>query len=116
MTVVTDLVTALEADAGLSALVGARVYPLLAPNDATYPLVVYQVVSEVPVGSGSPRCEDVRVQLSAYGTSYASMAAVKNALKNFAVTNGYRYVVAGDMVEFEGDENFFHQPVDIFIL
>lgn len=116
MTVLTDLVTALEADAGVSAAVGSRIYPAPAPNTATMPYLVYQEISVVPVGTGAPRCEEARVQLDGYAESYATMKGIRDALVSFAVDQGRRYVVASDLSEFEGDRVVYHQPVDVFIL
>lgn len=37
------------ADAGLSPLIGTRVYPITLPQMPTYPCIVYRIVSHVPV-------------------------------------------------------------------
>jgi hypothetical protein len=88
------LFTHLSADAGVSALVVARIYPMLAPESPTYPFIVYHAISEtVPYAMGGPGSTDVvrrRYQFDCYGvdptTARKVAAAVTTALDRFSGT------------------------------
>lgn len=54
MSIASDLYTMLTGDATVSGLIGARVYPALAPDEATWPAIVYQEIS----GVGEPSLSD----------------------------------------------------------
>lgn len=71
MTFEEALVTRLQADAGVTALVAQRIYPDILPQQPTYPALVYTTVDEV--GSDSQQGPDdlraTRVQFWAMGTN-----------------------------------------------
>ncbi len=57
MTIDADIESGLDAHVGLSAQIASRIYPSHFPEDPTFPLVVYNRISEVPsqaMGSGEP--------------------------------------------------------------
>lgn len=112
MSVEGAIVTLLTTDGTLSALVGSRVYPLMAPGDAALPLLVYQEASEVPVRALARRLALTawRVRFDAYAESYASAKAVKAALLN--VLEGYSGTASGVVVQgvFRDDSNDAHDP------
>jgi hypothetical protein len=64
----------------ISSLAGGRVYPLIAPQDATYPLLVYQPVAQEKVWgvSGSHDLERVRVQVDAYAETYSEATELQD--------------------------------------
>jgi hypothetical protein len=72
------------AAAGVQALIGspARLYPVLVPENATFPCATYQVISTVPgyTHSGANPIEKRRVQFDTWsgGASNANYADVKN--------------------------------------
>lgn len=76
--------------AGVSSLIGTRLYPNRAPQKATYPLAVYHRVSGSRVGNlgGDSGLADPRFQFSALATSFADAVAVRDALR--AAFSGYR--------------------------
>jgi hypothetical protein len=75
--------------AGLAALVGTRIYPILLPQNPTLPAVTYQMISGIDDHciSEDPDNTEARFQFTAWGTSAASARAVakqiKKAFKNF---------------------------------
>lgn len=110
----TDLVTALEADAGITAVVGDRIYPVIAPDNCTFPALVYSVVSEVQIGSGSNRCMQARVQLDVYATQYITgVKAARDALFDFAKSKDYIFQAVSDL--WEADSKLFHQIIELLI-
>lgn len=115
MTTLTNFVAAMEADAGISALVGDRIYPAPAPDAAAMPFITYQVISEIVTGSGAQPCEEMRIQVTPTDTSYATMKALSAAVKTFALTNGHRYSAGADLIDIEAGTRLYYQPVDVFV-
>jgi hypothetical protein len=74
------------------ALLGTRIYPILAPQDAPFPYITYQVISQN--GNETMGCvleDDARVQLSIFATTYMQLwdisAATRAALAGVEVGN-----------------------------
>ena len=69
------------ANAGVQALIGQRFYPVLLPDDVTYPCASYQVISTSPqyYVDSSKAIGQVRIQVDTWsgGTSNATYAAAK---------------------------------------
>lgn len=66
------------------ALLGARIYPLVAPPKTPRPYLCYQLVSRVPEDGSSKACRlgDVaRVQLSVFSDDYATQATLTEAIR-----------------------------------
>ncbi len=64
--------------AGLTALIAGRVYASEAPQDPTYPCVVYSRISDVPTiaTNGTIEWRDMRYQVSCYATTRPSALAI----------------------------------------
>lgn len=71
----------LSANAGVSAIVSTRIYPLIAPQTAAFPRVVYSSPSgqraETLTGHSASR---VRMQIDAYATTYLGAQALADAI------------------------------------
>jgi predicted GNAT superfamily acetyltransferase len=73
----------LLADGAVTALVGNRIKPVGTNQGDTFPYVTFQTVSDVP-----ERCregiavETIRVQVSAFATSYGQAQALYKAIRN----------------------------------
>ena len=105
----TALYTILSSDAGVSALVGARIYPVVIPQDVSLPAVAYQRISAARVYShDGPSClARPRFQFSctaeSYGAARAVVNAVRTALDGYNDTaNGVRIMAAFSQNEFDG--------------
>ncbi len=91
--------------AGLAALTGTRIYPLLLPQDPTLPAVTYQTISRVmeEVRGAGPRYAETRVQIDCWAASYSSAKAVaeqvRAALQDYTGTMGG----AGGVPVLDGD-------------
>lgn len=77
------LVTYLKANGGVAALVGTRVYPLILPQEATYPALAYMVVSDDrpqshsgPTGLATPR-----IQIDCWGATYGATKLLERAVR-----------------------------------
>jgi len=92
MSIETGLVTHLTADDGVSALIGARMYPLVSPQDAALPVLVYQKISGKPdyTHAGASGLARARFQFTCQAASYARAkalaAAVRASLSGFSGT------------------------------
>jgi len=92
------LIAKLLADAGVSALAGARVHPGVRPQAGLLPAIVFNMISANPSYSddGQDGIAECRVQLDCWGTTYAdakkTARAVKSALSAFDGTvSGVRF-------------------------
>lgn len=73
----------LIADAGLTALVGSRVYPMQLPQRPTLPAVTYQRISSTPTqhrGAAAAGHERTRFQFDCWASDYDTTLAVRAAL------------------------------------
>lgn len=61
----------LSNNAGVTALVGTRIYPQVAPQTETRPLIVYSIISDVPTNtkSGGSTLDAYRVQITCLADS-----------------------------------------------
>ena len=112
----SDLRTYLLSKPAISALVGTRVYPLRAPQNAAYPQLTYGIISDIEVMSleGSSGLTDARLHIdcwandaAGYSTVKSLKAAVRNALTGFSGWMGSTEVGA---VLPAGDVDLYEQP------
>lgn len=74
----------LIADAGLSALIGARVYPVQLPQRPTLPAITYQDISTLPTqhrDNPYPKHRRSRYQFDCWAGDYDTTLAVRVALE-----------------------------------
>lgn len=123
---ITALITHLEAHAGLSALVGTRIYPQILPQNGTLPAVVYQLISRTGVDTRTEAAGLVvnRWQFAVNGRTYAvtvsTMAQLKLALESFASSDprvDHLFLdTERDDTEPEFDENnYYRKMIDILV-
>jgi hypothetical protein len=83
-------------DAGITAICNSRVYGLIIPDEATYPAISYQIISDTPDATmnGPSSWEQKRVQIDCWAVDYVTaknlQAAVRTAINGFkgAMPNG----------------------------
>lgn len=108
MTLEEGLVAYLTGVPGIAAQVGSRIYPAPAPEDVTYPLIVYQRISTVRVRSlnGPAQLAKARVQINAHAATYSAAKLladeIRNALDCFQGTMG-TVNVSGCFLQDDGD-------------
>ena len=91
MTLEEGLYSRLTGYAGLSALIGTRLYPEVLPEGVTLPAVTYQIVSladTADAAGGDNLMDTNRVQLTSYAATKAAAANVDRQIR--AAINGYR--------------------------
>lgn len=79
----TAIVTRLNAYGGLTALTSMRIYPLILPQEPTYPAVTYQRIDgprEHAFG-GDMGIPHPRIQVDSWGKTYASAKAVATQVR-----------------------------------
>ncbi len=78
------IVAYLKAVPGITAQAAGRVYPAPAPEDPTYPLIVYQRISTTRVRSmsGPSQLAKARIQVNAHAQSYAAAKTLADELRN----------------------------------
>jgi hypothetical protein len=82
----TDLFALLNANAGVTALVGAgaaaRIYPVLAPTDVARPFVTWQRIASEPSDyAGRPGGERISVQLDCWADTFDDVKALADAVR-----------------------------------
>jgi hypothetical protein len=91
MTAGEAVYSVLTGDAGVSAIVGNRIFPGVIPEGSLLPVIVYSVISDVPenslTGSVATRAVNARVQVDCYarptsagGGGYAQVQALAAAV------------------------------------
>lgn len=123
------LVAELTADTDLAALVGARIHPLVIPQDGQVPCITYQQISghrEYTMGS-DPTLARPRIQFSCYALTYAAAKNVADKLiAALPVTQrtlgsgdnqvtGAAAFVEDDDDDYEIDTGYYRARVDFFI-
>lgn len=88
-----DLISRLLADSSVSAQVGSRVVPNVAPTDYQGPYIVMQVISDNPDHHAQgPGLDRARIQLDSYARTYANAKttarAARDSLDGFIGTMG----------------------------
>ncbi len=107
----------LKNDTGVKALINARVYPLVAPQNTAKPYITYRVVAGLKIQTmkGDIFQGSYRMQLDCYGTSYASVKAISQAVKSclvgFMASNSINI-----MDDYEDETGLFKQIIDFKIL
>lgn len=114
MTIEDGLVALLLADSGVSALVGTRIYPLKLPQDDGLPAIRFQRISgeRVRTLDGPTGLVRPRIQIDAYGKTYAEAKAVAEAVE--ALLDGYSGPAGTDQIEavsLETDRDLDENPL-----
>lgn len=127
-TVEESLYAYLSGYAGLTALVGTRIYPRLLPDEPTYPAVTYHRISGRNIRTLAPptvAAVEARFQFSCWGLAYADArnvaSQIEDALQDFTGKMGGGVTVLDSNAftgsdQFDGRVKVHHVPVDAMIL
>lgn len=82
MSMETDVRSLILSDGGVSALIGARLYPLRLPQDVTLPAATYQRIVTTPHNTltGAHGSATALLQLDSYAPTYGGAEALSEAL------------------------------------
>lgn len=112
MSVEETVYSTITGDAGVSAIISTRLYPLALPGDVTLPAAAYWVISRVSEAGQKKR---TRVQVDLYATSYSGVKALRDAFETLTdATLNWEWREGPDAWE-EAGSGRYHQPVDIII-
>ena len=106
----------LSNDADVIAIVGTKIYPMMAGQEQDLPFITYDVLSDIPSQSktGASLLDQYRVQVSAFGYVYATLMdlheKIRTALDQQSGTVGT--TVVSDIV-FDGRNNLYDQQGNI---
>jgi len=108
-----DLYNQLKNDVSIASLVGARIYPKIAPQNTVRPYIVYHVIND-----NSSQClegyiyqSDTRFQVDCWGVRYSEAVAMKEAVKSSIV--GFKSSNSiSTMDDYEPNTKLFRQTID----
>ena len=112
MSVESDLYTALTGDGTISGLVSTRIYPVVLPDNVTYPAIAYFSITMTPQGSSG--FVESRIQTDLYATTYSELKSLRDAVQ--ALCEGrtdYTFFVGPE--SWEMGTEVYHQSLDIVI-
>ncbi len=103
----------------LSGVAGGRVYPLVAPQPATTPYVIYQRVASsvenVLAGNGSPPINNTRLQIDIYAKTYAESQSVADSVESAMLGWSERNVQLSSLDLYEDDVKLFRVLMDFSV-
>ncbi len=117
MAIEDGLRTHLIADAPVTALVVARVYPLKLPQSPTYPALTYEIISDIPYRGldGDHDKERIRVRVHCWSATYAGATdlarKVRTALSDF---KGLMGTVEVSSTKFESWNDIFEDVPEVY--
>ena len=116
MSIETQLVARLKANANLVALVVDRIYPLTAPQNVVKPYITYQIINELGMQcmSGNTYQEDVRVQIDCWSLSYGQVISIKDEVKS-SIALWKASSEVSTMDGYENDTKLFRKLIDFNI-
>lgn len=109
----SDLYNHLKNDAGVSALVVTRIYPLKAPQDVQTPYLVYNEIigqQNQCIGGGIYQ-EDVRFQIDCWSMKYSEIKQLKEAVTSALIgfKSSYNLNTSGD---YEDNTELYREIID----
>ena len=96
MTFEVDFKAHLSADSGITALVGGRIFPVIAPEDAALPRITYVVVAgepQVSLDGFTSNTTRYVVQVDCWARSFNAAAALALAVRNRLKTNAASFKI-----------------------
>lgn len=120
MSLSAKVYSALAGAVGVSALVSARIYPLVLPQSPTYPAISYLRVSNTGQ-QGSTDLRETRYQIDCWGSTYAAAhglaAAVKTAIEEHTNTATAPRIkmaqVVNELDDFDPEAKAYRVIVDV---
>lgn len=122
MTIANLVYSKLSGDAGVSALVSARVYPVILPQAPTLPAVSYQRISNTEQ-NGTSSLRETRYQVDCWDDDFAGVQsladAVKAALEEWIDRDQSPGVamarVIGEFDDYEPETDLYRVSVDVMV-
>ena len=110
------LLRMLQEDAGLSALVGSKVFPLFIPSGNYLPCVTFQRLGGRPANtlSGASGLEEIDFQIDVWARDYDEAKAIAKAVRAAMPANGPRFGahLIEDQDLYEDGTNYFRVSME----
>ena len=114
MSIATAMFSHLSSQAGITALVGTRVYATVPPSDPTYPFITFQVFSDAPEHhmGGAVGLTIVKMQIDAWAFLVQEQQDISEAIRN--ALDGFRGLMGTELLDvrhcFLESRNTFQEP------
>ena len=108
MTIQSDIVTA------LSGVASGRVYPQIAPENATYPLVNYRIINKAPITTihGTTLATDYTVVFECWATTYAGALSLADSVRSAVSASTLNHVQTDEPGEdYDVQADSYMEPV-----
>lgn len=101
----------------IKSLAGGRVYPIVLPDTATLPAIVYQRISSVPVTSldGDSGLDSVRIQISTWSATYKEAKELSQSVRNALNASALKIVTENDGDDYEPETKRFRVLADYVV-
>lgn len=106
----TKIYTALTGNVTVAAVVSARVYPLIMPQDPTLPAITYQRMGSDPVNDlqGYSGLENAHIMLNSWGTRYDTVKELAEDVHEAMDKAGtFKSVLVNDMDGYDPDTGLY---------
>ena len=112
----TVLLRMLQEDAGLSALVGSKVFALVIPQGTKLPCVTFQRIGGMPANtlSGHSGLEEIDLQIDVWARDYDEAKAIAKAVRAAMPPSGPRFSahLIEDQDLYEDGTNYFRVSME----
>lgn len=111
----------LSTDSTITAIVGTRIYPVLAPQDASYPCLVYQRLGSEPVHAmaNDATLREVTMVFASLAKTYSGVKTLQDVLedsiKDFSGTLGGAGGVTVQRIMLDGISDGYDFEADAFM-
>jgi hypothetical protein len=118
MTQIELLFAALTAHAGIEAIVGERIYPVIMPEESEKPVLLYTVISTgqtITLTDGDGTVNQ-RVQFSAFATSHKTAHDLLDQVRDCMVTDTtFKAVFLNELDNYDAETRLFYAYGDYSI-
>lgn len=118
MTLEAEIVTELERNSDLQALIHGRIYPMLLPQNPELPAVTYSRISTTPLycQEGNAQLVRQRLQFSCWAMSHQEAATVAAAVRRALEGRVVGVAFADNEIDFyEPETGYYHRALDMII-
>lgn len=106
----TELYTILSADATIAAATSSRIYPLVMPQNVTFPAITYQRISDNPVNdlSGYSNLSNPHLAINCWATRYdEAKELAENVHDAMNTSTAFKAILINDLDGYDPDTGLF---------
>lgn len=101
----------------LGSLISNRVYPVVMPQDVTYPAICYHVISVVPQATKSTTSvsDKIRIQVDMYGKDIDALNALASSVRDqLDLLSGTYSTINVSTCRFDGESIFYDDTLRLY--